>query len=52
MVDLLKPEPDGFNKYFITLGENHEFLMIGNSQYDQGAAENCGIEFLDVKDLG
>jgi phosphoglycolate phosphatase len=52
MVDLIKPEPDGFNKFFKDLGDSREFLMIGNSHYDSDAANNCGIEYLDVRDLG
>lgn len=51
MVELLKPEPNGFNKYFKNLGEKKEFLFIGNSKHDSGAAKNCGIKYLDVKDI-
>lgn len=51
MVDFIKPEPDGFNKYFRKLGKVNTFLMIGNSSHDRGAAKNSGIDYLDVTEF-
>jgi len=45
-VDNLKPSPDGFNRIFNA--DNHqkeEYLMVGDSSHDKGAAEAAGIDF-------
>jgi HAD superfamily hydrolase (TIGR01549 family) len=47
----LKPDPTGF---FITAGTNakkDEFLMIGNSDSDRGAALAAGIQYIDVSEI-
>lgn len=52
MVDLLKPYDDGFIKYFKGLGgELEEYLMIGDSDSDRMAAENSGIDYLNVTEI-
>lgn len=48
-VNLLKPYPDGFFKIFqISTHERKDFLMVGNSHTDEGAAQSVGIDFLKV----
>ena len=49
-VDLIKPYPDGFyqihnpDKY-----KRSDYIMIGDSQHDQMAAERVGIDFFKIK---
>ncbi len=49
-VDLIKPYPDGFyqihnpDKY-----KRSDYIMIGDSQHDQMAAERAGIDFFKIK---
>lgn len=50
-VELTKPEPEGF--YMIFDEKHHkkeDFLMIGDSLNDEGAAKNAGIDFFLVKE--
>ena len=55
-VQLVKPEPDGFNLIQDWLQTKlqvapklSEFMMIGDSVADEGAAKNAGINFFKVK---
>jgi phosphoglycolate phosphatase-like HAD superfamily hydrolase len=51
-VELLKPIPDGFNKINQEVkAELADYLMIGDSESDKGAAENAGIDFLHVNEI-
>lgn len=50
-VALTKPEPEGFYLIFDPQTQKKEnFLMIGDSNNDRGAAANSGIDFYSVKD--
>ena len=45
-VDLLKPDPEGFNQHIYDNNtDKSEYLMIGDSQSDKGAASASGIDF-------
>jgi HAD superfamily hydrolase (TIGR01549 family) len=48
MVDFIKPDPFGFDKYFKDMGRLQTFLFIGDSESDYEAALNCKISYLDV----
>jgi phosphoglycolate phosphatase-like HAD superfamily hydrolase len=48
-VTLVKPKPDGFELIFNpSRHKKRDFLMIGDSDADAGAAEAAGIDFLRV----
>jgi len=48
-VNLLKPSPDGFKVIFDPKKDQlDDFLMIGDSDQDEGAAKNAGIDFFPV----
>ncbi len=51
MVDFIKPDPNGFNKYLKDKGELETFLYIGNSSSDVKAAEASGVKYVDVTEL-
>jgi len=48
-VDFIKPNPEGF-KYINVPGnrDKAEYLMIGDSSSDEGAAKNVGIDFFHI----
>lgn len=50
-VTFLKPEIDGFKIIYDGKTPLSEYLMIGDSRFDKGAAENCGIEYVDITQL-
>ncbi len=48
-IELTKPEPEGFYQIFNSQTQKKEdYLMIGDSSNDAGAAKNAGIEFFQV----
>lgn len=47
-VKLAKPNPDGFELIYQPGTEKSEYLMIGDSDADQGAAKNAEIDFFLV----
>lgn len=52
MVDFIKPDSSGFNKYFSNLSEDKDlFLMVGDSIFDKEAASNSGINYLDITEI-
>ncbi len=44
-VQYIKPKPDGFNAIYDESVPKSEFLMVGDSSHDRGAAESAGIDF-------
>lgn len=51
MVDFIKPNPNGFEKYLKDVGTPESFLYIGNSSSDRKAAAACNITYLDVTEM-
>jgi phosphoglycolate phosphatase len=50
-VKFIKPNPDGFTQLFVPGSEKKDYLMIGNSSADSGAAKAVGIDFIHVDDF-
>lgn len=50
-VDFIKPNPDGFFKFAGADAKREEYLMIGNSKSDSGAAKASGIQYIDVTEF-
>ncbi|MBD3250050.1 MAG: HAD-IA family hydrolase [Candidatus Pacebacteria bacterium] len=48
-VELIKPDPDGMKHIYQPGQDKDRFLMIGDTQADQGLAENFGIDYWQVK---
>lgn len=47
----IKPDPDGFSRINKAHHSKAEFLMIGDSDNDEGAASSAGIDFMHVSTL-
>lgn len=48
-VDLLKPSPDGFYRIFKPAFQHQkDFLLIGDNENDRLAAQNAGVDFLNI----
>jgi len=46
MVKMAKPYPYGFELIFAEQGgEKQDYLMVGDSEFDEGAAKNAGIDY-------
>jgi phosphoglycolate phosphatase-like HAD superfamily hydrolase len=50
-VKLPKPDADGFSQIFIPGTNKDDYLMIGDTTNDSFAAENSGIDYLDIDDF-
>lgn len=47
-----KPSPEGLIGIIDTVGVNRsDAVMVGNSQYDKGAAQAAGVKYVDVSDI-
>ncbi len=44
-VSFIKPDPDGFKLIYDPTVSKKDYLMVGNSNADQGMAEAAGIDF-------
>jgi len=51
IVNLPKPDPEGFSKIFIPATDKSDYLMIGDSDNDRLSAGAAGIDFIDVLDF-
>jgi HAD superfamily hydrolase (TIGR01549 family) len=53
-VQLIKADPEGFTKLYDPSVPKEQYLMIGDSSHDRGAAEAAGIDFylIDFFKLG
>ena len=52
MVEYIKPDADGYFKYFQKSDARQHVLMVGDSENDKGAAEKIEMDYLDVKNVG
>lgn len=43
-----KPNPDGFSRIYEQKNLKTDYLMIGDSENDEGAAKNAGIDFFKI----
>lgn len=50
-VTFLKPDPEGFKLINNQSFSKKEYLMVGDSSADEGAASNAGIDFMHVSIL-
>lgn len=50
-VRYIKPEIDGFAIVHDLNVDKSDYVMIGDSRFDKGAAENVGIEYIDITQL-
>ncbi|MFA6047609.1 MAG: HAD-IA family hydrolase [Parcubacteria group bacterium] len=50
-VTYVKPNPEGFYLIYNKNNPKSEYLMIGDSQADEKAAKEAGIDFLKIADL-
>jgi HAD superfamily hydrolase (TIGR01549 family) len=50
-VAFIKPRADGFQQIFVPGSQKTDYLMIGDSSYDEEAAKTAQIDFLHVNDF-
>lgn len=50
-VRFIKPHPDGFRLIHDSQKPRSEYLLIGDSKADSGAAANAGIDFLYISEI-
>jgi len=50
-VNFIKPESDGFSLIYTEGISRSEYLMIGDSKADEGAAKDAGIDFLNIAEF-
>lgn len=48
-VDMLKPNPEGFNKIYDPQVPKNNYLFIGDSDNDKNAAKNAQLDFFLIK---
>lgn len=48
-VDMLKPDPEGFDKIYNPKIPKSEYLFVGDSSNDKNAAKNSEIDFFQIK---
>lgn len=51
-VRYIKPRADGFSLIFDGSVPKSRYLLIGDSRSDSGAAQDAGIDFLNISELG
>ena len=50
-VTFIKPDPEGFSLIYDEKNPKTEYLIIGDSDADEGAAQNAGIDFLNIAEF-
>jgi len=50
-VDMVKPHREGFDRMYIQDTALSEYLLVGDSVMDEGAAKNIGIDFFKIDRL-
>lgn len=50
-VNFIKPNSEGFQLLYDKNNSKSDYLMIGDSEADEGASKDAGIDFINIKEL-